>query len=126
MGVRQGEPRGVRGLEPRRPRRSDEGKRARVPLGVIGFISESRPNVTADAIGLCLKSGNAVILRGGSEAIESNAMIAAVLAKAAEKAGAPSDAVQFIDTTDRAAVAAMLELPDLLDLVIPRGGEQFV
>src|SRR5437762_8177182 len=103
-----------------------EISRVRVPLGVIGFIYESRPNVTADAIGLCLKSGNAVILRGGSEAIESNAMIAAVLAKAAEKAGAPSDAVQFIDTTDRAAVAAMLELPDLLDLVIPRGGEDFV
>ena len=103
-----------------------EISRVRVPLGVIGFIYESRPNVTADAVGLCLKSGNAVILRGGSEAIESNAMIAALLAKAAEKAGAPSEAVQFIDTTDRAAVAAMLELPDLLDLVIPRGGEAFV
>jgi glutamate-5-semialdehyde dehydrogenase len=100
--------------------------RVRVPLGVIGFIYESRPNVTADAVGLCLKSGNAVILRGGSEAIESNAMIAAVLAKAAEKAGVPPDAVQFIDTTDRAAVAAMLELSDLLDLVIPRGGQEFV
>src|SRR5436190_5708209 len=103
-----------------------EISRVRVPLGVIGFIYESRPNVTADAVGLCLKSGNAVILRGGSEAIESNAMIAALLAKAAEKAGAPADAIQFIDTTDRAAVAAMLELPDLLDLVIPRGGEEFV
>ena len=103
-----------------------EISRVRVPLGVIGFIYESRPNVTADAVGLCLKSGNAVILRGGSEAIDSNAMIAALLAKAAEKAGAPADAVQFIDTTDRAAVAAMLELPDLLDLVIPRGGEEFV
>jgi glutamate-5-semialdehyde dehydrogenase len=103
-----------------------EISRVRVPLGVIGFIYESRPNVTADAVGLCLKSGNAVILRGGSEAIESNAMIAAVLAKAAEKAGAPSEAIQFIDTTDRAAVAAMLELSDLLDLVIPRGGEAFV
>jgi glutamate-5-semialdehyde dehydrogenase len=103
-----------------------EISRVRVPLGVVGFIYESRPNVTADAVGLCLKSGNAVILRGGSEAIESNAMIAAVLAKAAEKAGAPSEAIQFIDTTDRAAVAAMLELSDLLDLVIPRGGEAFV
>jgi glutamate-5-semialdehyde dehydrogenase len=103
-----------------------EISRVRVPLGVIGFIYESRPNVTADAVGLCLKSGNAVILRGGSEAIDSNAMIAALLAKAAEKAGAPADAIQFIDTTDRAAVAAMLELPDLLDLVIPRGGEDFV
>ena len=103
-----------------------EISRVRVPLGVIGFIYESRPNVTADAVGLCLKSGNAVILRGGSEAIESNAMIAALLAKAAEKAGAPADAIQFIDTTDRAAVAAMLELSDFLDLVIPRGGEAFV
>jgi len=103
-----------------------EISRVRVPLGVIGFIYESRPNVTADAVGLCLKSGNAVLLRGGSEAIESNAMIAAVLAKAVEKAGAPAEAIQFIDTTDRAAVAAMLELADLLDLVIPRGGEAFV
>jgi glutamate-5-semialdehyde dehydrogenase len=103
-----------------------EISRVRVPLGVIGFIYESRPNVTADAVGLCLKSGNAVILRGGSEAIESNAMLAAVLAKAVEKAGAPPEAIQFIDTTDRAAVAAMLELPELLDLVIPRGGEAFV
>jgi glutamate-5-semialdehyde dehydrogenase len=103
-----------------------EISRVRVPLGVIGFIYESRPNVTADAVGLCLKSGNAVILRGGSEAIESNAMIAALLGKAAEKAGAPPDAIQFVDTTDRAAVAAMLELSDFLDLVIPRGGEEFV
>jgi len=100
--------------------------RIRVPLGVIGFIYESRPNVTADAAGLCVKSGNAVVLRGGSEAVESNAMIAAVLAKALEKAGGPPDAIQFVDTTDRAAVAAMLELPDLIDLIIPRGGEEFV
>jgi len=98
----------------------------RVPLGVIGFIYESRPNVTADAAGLCLKSGNAVLLRGGSEAIESNTMIAALLAKAVEKAGGPSDAIQFVDTPDRAAVAVMLELDGLLDLVIPRGGEAFV
>jgi glutamate-5-semialdehyde dehydrogenase len=103
-----------------------EISRVRVPLGVIGFIYESRPHGTADAVGDGRKSGNAIILRGGSEAIESNAMIAALLAKAAEKAGAPADAIQFIDTTDRAAVAAMLELPDLLDLVIPRGGEEFV
>src|SRR5881296_742751 len=100
--------------------------RVRVPLGVIGFIYESRPNVTADAAGLCVKSGNAVILRGGSEALESNAMIAAILAKALEKAGGPSDAIQFVDTTERAAVAAMLELTDLVDLIIPRGGEEFV
>src|SRR5438105_6254600 len=103
-----------------------EISRVRVPLGVIGFIYESRPNVTADATGLCLKSGNAVLLRGGSEAIESNTMIAALLAKALEKVGGPADAIQFIDTTDRAAVAAMLELDGLLDLVIPRGGEEFV
>ena len=80
-----------------------EISRVRVPLGVVGFIYESRPNVTADAAGLCVKSGNAVVLRGGSEAIESNIAIAAVLAKALEKVGAPSDAVQFVDTTDRAA-----------------------
>ena len=100
--------------------------RVRVPLGVIGFIYESRPNVTADAAGLCVKSGNAVLLRGGSEAIESNGLIATVLSKALEKAGAPPDAIQFVELTDRAAVAAMLELDDLLDLVIPRGGEEFV
>ena len=100
--------------------------RVRVPLGVIGFIYESRPNVTADAAGLCVKSGNAVILRGGSEAIESNTLIAAVLAKALEKTGAPPDAIQFVEVTDRAAVAAMLTLDGLIDLVIPRGGEAFV
>jgi glutamate-5-semialdehyde dehydrogenase len=103
-----------------------EISRVRVPLGVVGFIYESRPNVTADAAGLCVKSGNAVVLRGGSEAIESNTMIAAVLAKAADKAGGPADAIQFIDTTDREAVAALLELPGLVDLIIPRGGEEFV
>jgi len=100
--------------------------RVRVPLGVIGFIYESRPNVTVDAAGLCVKSGNAVLLRGGSEAIESNALIAAVLAKALEKTGAPSEAIQFVDVTDREAVAVMLELDGLLDLIIPRGGEDFV
>ena len=103
-----------------------EISRVRVPLGVIGFIYESRPNVTADAAGLCVKSGNAVVLRGGSEAIESNTTIAAVLAKALEKAGAPADAIQFVDTTDRAAVAVLLGLDRLVDLVIPRGGEEFV
>ena len=100
--------------------------RVRVPLGVVGFIYESRPNVTADAAGLCLKSGNAVLLRGGSEAIESNTMIAALLAKAVEKVGGPADAIQFVETPDRAAVSAMLELDRWLDLVIPRGGEEFV
>ena len=100
--------------------------RVRVPLGVIGFIYESRPNVTVDAAGLCVKSGNAVVLRGGSEAIECNALIAAVLAKALEKTGAPPDAIQFVDVTDRAAVGAMLEQAGLIDLIIPRGGEAFV
>jgi glutamate-5-semialdehyde dehydrogenase len=103
-----------------------EISRVRVPLGVIGFIYESRPNVTVDAAGLCVKSGNAVVLRGGSEAIESNALIAAVLAKALEKTGAPSDAIQFVEITDRAAVAAMLQQDGLIDLIIPRGGEDFV
>jgi len=103
-----------------------EISRVRVPLGVIGFIYESRPNVTADAAGLCVKSGNAVLLRGGSEAIESNTLIAAVLAKALEKTGAPRDAIQFVEVTDRDAVAAMLEQDRYLDLVIPRGGEEFV
>lgn len=103
-----------------------EISRIRVPLGVIGFIYESRPNVTADAAGLCLKAGNAVLLRGGSEALESNAAIAQVLAKAVEKAGLPADAVQVVDTADRAAVMAMLTLDRFIDLIIPRGGEEFV
>lgn len=100
--------------------------RVRVPLGVIGFIYESRPNVTADAAGLCVKSGNAVVLRGGREAIESNTMMAAVLTKALEKVGAPADAIQFIDTTDREAVEVLLGLADIVDLIIPRGGDEFV
>src|SRR5687768_10971188 len=100
--------------------------RVRVPLGVIGFIYESRPNVTADAAGLCVKSGNAVLLRGGSEAIDSNGLIAAVLAKAMDKTGAPPDAIQFIDVPDREAVGVMLEQDRTLDLIIPRGGEEFV
>ena len=103
-----------------------EISRVRVPLGVIGFIYESRPNVTADAAGLCLKSGNAVLLRGGSEALESNAAIAQVLGKAVEKAGLPADSVQVVDTADRAAVMAMLTLDRFIDLIIPRGGEEFV
>lgn len=100
--------------------------RVRVPLGVVGFIYESRPNVTSDAAGLCLKSGNAVVLRGGREALESNTVIAQILAKAAEKAGLPPDAIQHVDTADRAAVLAMLTLDRYLDLIIPRGGEEFV
>src|SRR6184192_1749213 len=103
-----------------------EISRVRVPLGVIGFIYEARPKVTADAAGLCVKSGNAVVLRGGSEALESNAMIAAVLAKALDKTGAPPEAIQFVEVTDRQAVAVMLEQDRLIDLIIPRGGEEFV
>jgi glutamate-5-semialdehyde dehydrogenase len=103
-----------------------EISRVRVPLGVIGFIYESRPNVTADAAGLCLKSGNAVLLRGGSEALESNSAIAQVLAKAVEKVGLPAETVQVLDTADRAAVMAMLTLDRYIDLIIPRGGEEFV
>src|SRR5437867_5320685 len=103
-----------------------EISRVRVPLGVIGFIYESRPNVTADAAGLCVKSGNAVLLRGGCEAIESNTLISAVLATALETTGAPPEAIQFVEVADREAVAAMLEQDRYLDLVIPRGGEEFV
>ena len=103
-----------------------EISRVRVPLGVVGFIYESRPNVTADAAALCLKSGNAVLLRGGSEAIECNTVLAQLLGKAAEKAGVPADVIQCVDTTDREAVAAMLRLDRYLDLIIPRGGEELV
>jgi len=102
-----------------------EISRVRVPLGVIGFIYESRPNVTADAAALCLKAGNAVLLRGGSEALESNTMIATILSKAIEKSGLPGDAVQYLDTPDRQAVMAMLTLDRYLDMIIPRGGEEF-
>lgn len=96
--------------------------KVRVPLGVIGIIYEARPNVTADAIGLCLKSGNAVVLKGGSEAMQSNMAVAGVLTKAAEAAGIPQGAIQFIDTADRAAVTALIKLNDFVDVVIPRGG----
>ena len=94
----------------------------RVPLGVIGIIYEARPNVTADAAGLCLKSGNAVILKGGSEAMESNKTVAAILAQAAEGAGVPADSIQFIDTSDRQAVQDLIHMNGLVDVVIPRGG----
>ncbi|SHI97278.1 glutamate-5-semialdehyde dehydrogenase [Desulfofundulus thermosubterraneus] len=96
--------------------------RMRVPLGVVGMIYEARPNVTVDAAGLCLKAGNAVVLRGGSEAINSNRAIVAVIAAAAEGAGIPASAVQLIENTDRAAVNIMLKLNGLLDVLIPRGG----
>ena len=100
--------------------------RVRVPLGVVGFIYESRPNVTADAAALCVKSGNACVLRGGREALESNSVIAAVLARGLEKAGLPSEAIGFIDVADRAAVEILITLDRYVDLVVPRGGEAFV
>jgi glutamate-5-semialdehyde dehydrogenase len=100
--------------------------KVRVPLGVVGFIYESRPNVTADAAALCVKSGNACVLRGGSEALESNGVIAAILAKGLEKAGLPMEALGFIDVPDRQAVESLITLDRYLDLVVPRGGEAFV
>jgi glutamate-5-semialdehyde dehydrogenase len=98
----------------------------RVPLGVIGIIYESRPNVTADAAGLCLKSGNAVILRGGSEAIHSNQAIAACIKEGLEFAGLPAEVVQVIETTDRAAVGELLRLKNSVDVIIPRGGKGLI
>ncbi len=95
----------------------------RVPLGVIGIIYESRPNVTADAAGLCLKSGNAVILRGGSEAARSNLAIAGCIAAGLKAAKLPEHIVQVIETTDRAAVGQMITLPEYIDVIIPRGGK---
>jgi glutamate-5-semialdehyde dehydrogenase len=100
--------------------------RVRVPLGVIGFIYESRPNVTADAAALCVKSGNACVLRGGREALESNAVIAAILSKGLEKAGLPPEALGFIDVPDREAVEILITLDRYVDLIVPRGGEAFV
>ena len=98
----------------------------RVPLGVVGIIYESRPNVTADAAGLCLKSGNATILRGGSEAIQSNQAIAACIRTGLKQAGLPEDAVQVIDTTDREAVGFLLQMPEYVDVIIPRGGKGLI
>ncbi len=98
----------------------------RVPLGVIGIIYESRPNVTADAAGLCLKSGNAVILRGGSEAINSNQAIASCIQHGLEAAELPMEAVQVIETTDRAAVGELLRMKDSVDVIIPRGGKSLI
>lgn len=96
--------------------------KVRVPLGVIGIIYEARPNVTADAVGLCLKSGNAVILKGGSEAMQSNIAIANILSEAAEAVGIPEGSVQFVDTSDRQAVTDLIHMNGLVDVVIPRGG----
>jgi len=100
--------------------------RVRVPIGVIGIIYESRPNVTADSAALCLKSGNACILRGGSEAVHSNTAIAKVLSEAAEKAGVPSGAMTFIDRTEREVVGELLKQDQFIDVIIPRGGESLM
>jgi glutamate-5-semialdehyde dehydrogenase len=98
----------------------------RVPLGVLAFIYESRPNVTADAAGLCLKSGNAVILRGGSEAIQSNLALSELLSKSAVAAGMPDDALQMVPITDRRAIVELLKMEKCVDLVVARGGEEFI
>lgn len=98
----------------------------RVPLGVIGIIYESRPNVTIDAASLCLKSGNATILRGGSEAIHSNQAIALCIQKGLADAGLPAELVQVVETTDRAAVGALISMPEFVDVVVPRGGKGLI
>src|SRR5881398_1175274 len=100
--------------------------RMRVPLGVIGIIYESRPNVTADAGGLCIKSGNACILRGGSEALKSNRAIAACLAQGLKSAGLPEAAVQLIGIADRAAVGELIKLREYVDIIVPRGGKELI
>jgi glutamate-5-semialdehyde dehydrogenase len=98
----------------------------RVPLGVVAIIYESRPNVTADAAGLCVKSGNAAILRGGSEAIHSNQAIAACVHAGLKRAGLPEDVVQVIETTDRAAVGELITMQDAVDVIVPRGGKSLI
>jgi len=100
--------------------------RVRIPLGVIGFIYESRPNVTVDAAALCLKSGNAVILKGGSEAINSNLILNEILGGAVEKAGLPEKSIQVIPSTEHEAVGILLGLDDYIDMLIPRGGEELI
>ncbi len=98
----------------------------RVPLGVIGIIYEARPNVTADAAGLCIKSGNAAILRGGSEAIQCNQALAKLVHEGLEKAGLPKSAVQVIETTDRAAVGELITMKEYVDVIVPRGGKSLI
>ncbi len=100
--------------------------RMRTPIGVIGIIYESRPNVTADAAALCLKSGNATVLRGGSEAFHSNQAIAHCIQNGLQQAGLPADAVQVVATTDRAAVGHMISMPEAIDVIIPRGGKGLI
>jgi len=100
--------------------------RMRVPLGVIGIIYESRPNVTIDAAALCIKAGNAAVLRGGSEAIESNHALASLISEALTSAGLPGEAVTLIPVTDRAAVSAMIRMPQYIDVIVPRGGKSLI
>ncbi|RLD98098.1 MAG: glutamate-5-semialdehyde dehydrogenase [Aquificota bacterium] len=109
----------------KRPNGLQIGK-LRVPLGVVAVIYESRPNVTADTAALCVKSGNAIVLRGGSEAIHSNAVIAGILKEAAQESGVPAQAIQLIETTDREAVFHLLRMEEYVDLVVPRGGEGLI
>jgi len=103
-----------------------EVSQMRVPLGVIGIIYESRPNVTIDAAALCIKSGNATILRGGSEAIDSNTALAKIIQSSLQKAGLPRDGVQVIETIDRAAVGAMITMTEYIDVIVPRGGKSLI
>ena len=98
----------------------------RVPLGVIGIIYEARPNVTVDAAGLCIKSGNATILRGGSEAIHCNQALARLVKQSLAQAGLPEDAVQVVETTDRAAVGALITMSQYVDVIVPRGGKGLI
>ena len=109
----------------KRPNGLSVGK-MRIPLGVVGIIYESRPNVTADAAGLCLKSGNSVILRGGSESIKSNRAIEKIIRESIEASGLPRDCVQVVPVTERKAILEMLKLEDFIDLIIPRGGEGLI
>lgn len=112
-------------MEMKRPNGLDI-RAVRVPLGVIGIIYEARPNVTADVAGLCIKSGNAVLLRGGSEAINTNKIISSILATAASSAGMPEGAIQFIESTDRGAITELLHLRKYIDVIIPRGGSSLI
>src|SRR6185503_4371251 len=109
----------------RRPTGIEVG-RMRVPIGVIGIIYESRPNVTADAAGLCLKAGNACILRGGSEALHSNQAIAACVRAGLKCAGLPEAAVQMVATADRAAVGELIRMNEYVDILVPRGGKELI
>ena len=108
-----------------RPNGLQVGK-MRIPLGVIGIVYESRPNVTVDAAALCIKAGNAVVLRGGSEAFHSNSCLAEILREALKEAGLPEDAIQFVPTPDRQAVLDLLGLEEYVDVMIPRGGEELI